>query len=222
MSLGSESAWLPITTDIVLFTVLRQRLLVLLVGGDGVGTLARLPGGYARMDEDLDNAALRHLRTEAGVSGVYLEQLYTFGRPGRHPEGRVVSVAYYALVPAPTLAVDGGDSTDTPRARWCPVDTMPLLVLDHAEIVRVAHERLTAKLEYSTIALQLMPGHFTLSDLQGVYEAIVGAALDKRNFRKRMLSLGCLEETGRLARVGRHRPAKLYRMRAPGRVLFIK
>lgn len=222
MSFQAQAEWLPITTDIVLFTVLHQRLLVLLLGGDAGASEARLPGGYARMDEDLDHAALRHLRSEAGVSGVYLEQLYTFGRPGRHPQGRVVSVAYYALVPTATLAVDASDATARPRARWCPVDAMPTLMLDHAEIVRVAHERLTAKLEYSTIGLQLMPDQFTLSDLQGVYEAIAGAALDKRNFRKRMLALGCLEETGKLTRVGRHRPAKLYRMRAPGRVLFIK
>jgi 8-oxo-dGTP diphosphatase len=211
---------LPITTDVVLFTVSEQRLRVLLVNGDGGAR--RLPGGFARTDEDLDLAALRHLRAEAGLSGVYLEQLYTFGRPDRHPARRVISVAYYALVPAATVAIALDDHRRGPLPEWCRLDTLPPLSLDHGEIVRVAHERLAAKLEYSTIALQLMPGHFTLSELQRVYEAIVGEPLDKRNFRKRMLSLGCLEETGGQARVGRHRPAKLYRLRAPGRVLFTK
>jgi 8-oxo-dGTP diphosphatase len=218
--LAGATGSLPITTDVVLFTVREQVLRVLLVGGEGA--IMRLPGGFASDDEDLDLSALRHLRNEAGISGVYLEQLYTFGRPDRVPTRRLVSVAYYALVPdVPVTPALSSTNTEQP-ARWWRVGALPALVLDHGEIIRVAHERLAAKLEYSTIALQLMPGNFTLSELQKVYEAIVGQALDKRNFRKRILSLGCVEETGRLARQGRHRPARLYRMRAPGGVLFVK
>lgn len=215
-----EPSKLPITTDVVLFTVQDHGLRVLLV--DGADKKVRLPGGFAGYDEDLDLAALRHLYDQVGISGVYLEQLYTFGRRDRNPQTRVVSVAYYSLVPDSTAIGKNADTDCEDGTCWCHVQELPDMLLDHQEIIKVAHERLAAKLEYSTIALQLMPGAFTLSELQKVYEAIVGQALDKRNFRKRILSQGCVEETGGLARQGRHRPARLFKMRAPGGVLFVK
>jgi 8-oxo-dGTP diphosphatase len=208
---------LAISTDVVLFSIRNERLEVLLVERED--RCWWLPGGGMAEDADLDTSALQQLERQTGVQGVYLEQLYTFGRPDRHPEQRLVSVAYYALVPDQQLHLR---ERRHERLRWFPVNHLPLLALDHATIVALAHKRLAAKLAYSTIALQFMPERFTLSALQSVYETILGATLDKRNFRKRVLAMGCLEATGELDRHGNHRPARLYRARTPGRVEFIK
>lgn len=205
-----------VSTDVVLFSIRNQRLEVLLIHK----TPDRwwLPGGCMKADEDLDASALDHLAEQTGCRGVYLEQLYTFGRPDRSPGRRVVSVAYYALVPwehLPPLAEDRG-------LAWFPVPGLPAMALDHGEMVDLAHRRLKAKLEYSTIALQFMPERFTLGELQSVYETILGEPLDKRNFRKRVLTLDCIEDTREVSRIGNHRPARLYRVKTPGRVDFIK
>lgn len=208
---------LPVSTDIVLFSIRDERLEVLLVREYPDGPWA-LPGGRARLDEGLDASALRHLEARTGVRGVWLEQLYTFGRPDRDPAQRVIAVAYYALVPIGRLAVGPADA----QRDWFPVRALPALALDHATIVARAHERLVAKLDYSTIALQFMPARFTLPALQAVHESILGEALDKRNFRKRVLALACIEDTGELSREGPHRPARLYRVARPGAVEFIK
>jgi 8-oxo-dGTP diphosphatase len=111
---------------------------------------------------------------------------------------------------------------EAPNIAWHEVGTLPTLAFDHADIIAMAKRRLAAKLDYSTIALQLMPEKFTLSELQSVYECILGEPLDKRNFRKRLQGLGCLEPTGERHRGGKHRPAMLFRMKSPGRVEFIK
>lgn len=208
---------LPVSTDIVLFSIRDERLEVLLVR-DGAGQPWALPGGRARQQEDLDASALRHLEARTGVRGVWLEQLYTFGRPDRDPAERVIAVAYYALVPIGQLDVGPADR----HCDWFPVRALPRLALDHAAIVARALDRLVAKLDYSTIALQFMPARFTLSALQAVHETILGEALDKRNFRKRVLALACIEDTGELSREGPHRPARLYRVARPGTVEFIK
>jgi 8-oxo-dGTP diphosphatase len=170
--------------------------------------------------EPLDTAADRHLQTQTGVRDVYLEQLFTFGSPRRVSTERLVSVAYYALVPIATLP-RVAKSLDR-RVAWFSVAELPALLLDHGEIVAMAHRRLAAKLDYSTIALQFMPENFTLRSLQQVYEAILMEHLDKRNFRKRMLGLGCLQDTGHFDRPGPHRPARLYRTKAPGEIQFIR
>ena len=204
-----------LTTEVVLFTIRDDRLVVLLVAGDGPW---RLPGGPLGPGEELDQAARNRLAEQAGVHGVWLEQLYTLGAPGRDGAGsRRVAVAYYALVPPAGLPGALAAGLD-----WHPVAGLPALVLDHGEIVTRAHQRLAAKADYSTIALQFMPERFPLTRLQRVYEAILGAPLDKRNFRKRILSLGCLEDTGELAQPGKHRPARLYRVKDPARVEIIK
>ncbi len=211
-------ALLAVSTDVALLSIRNQRLEVLLVTGKGDDR--RLPGGYIAVDEDLDTSALRHLEEQTGIRGVYLEQLFTFGRPDREPRQRVVSVAYYALVPADrlcrqvTLARQG--------MAWAPIHDLPPLALDHDQLVCLAHQRLAAKLAYSTIALQFMPERFTLSALQKVYETILGETLDKRNFRKRILAQNGIEATGELSREGSHRPARLYRVKHPGKVRFTK
>ncbi len=212
-----------VTTDVVIFTLLDGRLQLLLVKranppfkGDWA-----LPGGFLDIDEDLDTCAARELEEETGVSGVYLEQLYTFGATHRDPRERVISVTYYALVPQHTLTTPRAAS-DAADVGWHAFDRLPKLAFDHAQIIKMAHQRLVAKLEYSTIAFQFMPEAFTLSELQCVYETLLNQSLDKRNFRKRILSLDLIEETGKLRRTGKHRPAREYRVKHPRRVEIIK
>jgi len=211
-----------VTTDIVIFTIRAGKLELLLVKRRNDPHRGRwaLPGGFVDSGEDLEECALRELEEETGITGVYLEQLYTFGQPQRDPRERVISVAYYALVPSDVMSLRA--ASDAEAVDWFGYDDLPQLAFDHREIVAMAHHRLVAKLDYSTIAFQFMPEKFTLSELQAVYEIIRGAALDKRNFRKRMLALGCVEDTGDARREGSHRPAKLYRAKFPGKVEIIK
>ncbi len=212
-----------VTTDVVVFTIRDGRLSILLVKRANApyqGNWA-LPGGFLDIDEDLDTCAARELQEETGISGLYLEQLYTFGTTDRDPRERVISVTYYALIPQDALAVPRAAS-DASAVGWHDVERLPALAFDHAQIVTMAHRRLVAKLNYSTIALQFMPEAFTLSELQCVYEALLNQTLDKRNFRKRILALDLIEETGRQRRTGKHRPAREYRARHPERVEIIK
>ena len=200
-----------VTVDVVAFTTRERRLEVLLVRR-GVwpfeGAWA-LPGGFVRMDEELDAAADRELREETGTAGAaFLEQLYTFGRVGRDPRTRVISVAYYALLPPPPPPQAG---TDAAEARWWSVETLPELAFDHAEILQTALGRLRAKLAYTSVAYALLPPEFTLTELQTLYEVILGRSLDKRNFRKKLLATDLLEGLERHRRDGAHRPAQLFR-----------
>lgn len=205
-----------VTSDIVIFTI-REELLQLLLIQRAAPPYAgcwALPGGFVGAGEALERAAARELREETGVSGVYLEQLYTFGHPRRDPRGRVISVAYYALVPPGRI--HPRPASDARRADWFRCDRLPPLAFDHSEIARMAQERLAAKLGYSTIAFQFLPGKFTLGELQRVYEIILGRALDKRNFRKRIMAYDCLQDSGETVGNGRRRPARLYALRSQG------
>ncbi|MBA2319463.1 MAG: NUDIX hydrolase [Euzebyales bacterium] len=171
-----------------------------------------LPGSRVAPDEDLTGAAHRVLRSHGGLRGArHLEQLATFGRPDRDPRGRVVSVSYLALLPRPTAA---GDPT-----RWWHADEPPELAFDHAEILASALERLRGKLTYSNVAYGLLGDAFTLSDLQEVYTSVLGRPLDKRNFRRRVLSVGMVAEAEGQRR-GSHRPAQLYRFATDELVLL--
>ncbi len=168
-----------------------------------------LPGGFVRVDETIDEAARRELAEEAGLKDVFLEQLYTFGAVDRDPRERVVSVAYYALV---TLAGhQTRAATDAADARWFPAAKIPKLAFDHAEILATALARLKGKVRYQPIGFELLPPKFTLSQLQHLYEAVLETALDKRNFRKKVLSFGLLMPLKEPQMTGRHRPARLFR-----------
>lgn len=171
-----------------------------------------LAGTLVREHEDLEAAALRVLAERAGLTRPrHLEQLATFGAPGRDPRGRVVSVSYLALLPRPATVAE--------TARWWPVSEPPRLAFDHAEIVASAVDRLRGKLSYSNVAYGLLPDEFTLSELQDVYEGVLGRRLDKRNFRKKVLSLDMLVPSEGQRR-GPHRPAQLYRFSTPELVLL--
>jgi 8-oxo-dGTP diphosphatase len=201
-----------VTTDVVIFTLRDADLQVLLIRrrNPPFQGMWAIPGGFVGIDESLEEAALRELEEETGVQDVYLEQLYTFGDPGRDPRGRVITVAYFVLVPAPAIDPRAGD--DAVEARWWSMHDLPPLAFDHARILAYALKRLRYKLEYTAVGFELLPEPFTLSELQAAYEVILGEALDKRNFRRKILSAGIIEETGRY-RAGEGRPAKLYRFR---------
>ena len=198
------------TVDIVIFTLREGSLQVLLVkrGVPPFEGQYAIPGGFIRGDESLEEAALRELHEETGVRNVFLEQLYTFGDPKRDPRGRVITVAYYALIASDKLSLVAG--ADAAEAQWFPASSVPPLAFDHKSILDYALERLRNKLEYTTVGFQLLPEKFTLGELQAVYEAILGRPLDKRNFRRKLALLGILKPLREWQRTGR-KPAQLFR-----------
>jgi 8-oxo-dGTP diphosphatase len=168
-----------------------------------------LPGGFVRVEETLDDAARRELEEEAGLTNVFLEQLYTFGAIDRDPRERVVSVAYYALVKL--AAHDTKAATDAADAKWFPISKVPKLAFDHADILATALARIKGKVRYEPIGFELLPPKFTLSQLQHLYEAVLETELDKRNFRKKVLGFGLLVPLKETRMSGPHRPAQLFR-----------
>ena len=168
-----------------------------------------LPGGFVRVNETLDNAARRELSEETGLKNVFLEQLYTFGAVKRDPRERVVSVAYYALVKLADMHTRA--ATDAADALWFPVSSPPRLAFDHTTILDTALARLRGKLRWQPVGFELLPPKFTLSQLQHLYEAVLGTTLDKRNFRKRVLALHLLIPLKETHMSGTHRPAQLFR-----------
>jgi 8-oxo-dGTP diphosphatase len=200
-----------VAVDNCIFTVWEDRLHLLLIQMTKVpytGMWA-LPGGLIQDAESLDAAAVRILYEETGVADVYLEQLYTFGRPDRDPAGRVVSVAYFALIHAAGIVLR--TQPKYADVRWWPCAILPPLAYDHDAVAAYARQRLEWKLAYTNVVWSLLPRRFALTELQKVYEAVLGRKLDKRNFRKKILALGLVEPVGKTAMRGAHRPAMLYR-----------
>jgi 8-oxo-dGTP diphosphatase len=200
-----------LTVDCVVFGLDEEDLKVLLIQRDLEPFSGKwaLPGGFVRMDESLENAARRELTEEAGVSNVFLEQLFTFGQVDRDPRGRVVTVAYYALVKLGDYAVKG--ASDARNAAWFAVDDVPLLAFDHDRILETAYARLQAKVRYQPIGFELLPPKFTLTQLQRMYEKILDRPLDKRNFRKKIISMEILQGLDEVETDVAHRAAQLYR-----------
>ena len=204
-----------IAVDVVLLTIQDGTLKVLLVKREHPPHRKAwaLPGGMVDHEESVDSAALRELQDKTSIGSIYLEQLYTFGEPVRDPRGRVITVAYYALVNWQPFQLKARAGTS--RVDWFAVKRLPALAFDHQRIIDYALERLRNKINYTTIGFQLLPRQFTLTDLQRSYEVILGQRLDKRNFRRKMLQLGILKDTRDFRASGRQRPARLYTFAEP-------
>jgi 8-oxo-dGTP diphosphatase len=202
--------------DLVIFTLRDDGLHLLLIERGiepCIGQWA-LPGGFVRIDEGLMDAAQRELREETGLSQSYLEQVGAFGRPDRDPRGRVISIAFFAIISADAVALQAG--SDARRVTWQPIGDLPPLAFDHRDIIGSARDKLSDKINRTTIALEFLPMEFTLTELQRVFEAVRGEPVDKRNFRKWAESLSFIKSTGRTRHGGQHRPASLYRANTKG------
>jgi len=169
-----------------------------------------LPGGLVKNDESLSDAVIRELHEETNVKLNFMEQLYTFGDDiYRDSRNRVISVAYYALVDASSFEIKA--DTDADKVQWCKIDEIPSLAFDHNIIIQKAISRLKAKLTYEPIGFDLLPPEFLFSDLENLYCTILEKEIDRRNFRKKILSYGFLEETDKFSPIKSGRPAKLFR-----------
>ena len=200
-----------LTVDVVVFTILDNQLQALLIrrASEPFRGQWALPGGYLQESEVSLESARRILHDKAGVGDMFLEQLFTFDELQRDPRGRVVSIAYFALVPASRLQPSDIDSTQEPTLY--PVTALPELAFDHRTIIEYAITRLQAKLQYTNVAFSLLPPLFTFAQLQITYEVILGRPLDKRNFQKKFVSLDLIEQTDELTSGAKHRPARLYK-----------
>lgn len=210
-SASTRNALSQIEVYVVVFTLRENRLQVLLRRQQPAGKW-QLPGLPLPAEMSLEETAAQSVTRYTGLHEAYLEQLYTYFDPG----SSAVSVVYFALVPADSL-LTGKDESE---ANWFPVDTLPALICGHGEILAYALRRLRYKLEYSAVGFELLPEHFSLSELQSTYELILGEKLDKRNFRRRILQAGIIESTPH-RRTGEGRPAQLYRYR-PDAVAEVK
>lgn len=207
-----DNGRLRVTVDVVIFALRVGDLQVLLVRRRRLphAGMWAIPGGVVEPNEALEAAAVRKLEEETGLGDVYLEQLYTFGQPNRDPRERVITVAYFAVVPSASIVPRTAD--DAEHVRWWSIYDLPELAFDHAEILDYALTRLRYKLEYTAVGFELLPQEFTLTELQRAYEVVLGEELDKRNFRRKILAAGVLEPGG-VFRTGEGRPARLYRYR---------
>jgi 8-oxo-dGTP diphosphatase len=202
-----------VTVDCVVFglDLGAQDLKILLIQRkkDPFAGLWAFPGGFVEETETLEQSAKRELHEETGIARLYLEQLYTFGDPGRDPRGHTVTVAYYALVKLSDHAPKAAD--DAKAVDWFSVSKPPKLAFDHAKILKIALQRLRAKVRYQPIGFELLPAKFTLSQLQRLYEIVLERPLDKRNFRKKILGMGLLIDLKETQKDVAHRAAQLYR-----------
>ena len=203
----NETKTHEITVDTVILTIKDNALQVLLIKREKEPFIGKwaIPGGYVRMSENLEQAAVRILKEKTDVDNVYLEQLYTFGDPLRHPVSRVITCAYFALVRAEDITV-----VTTDDVSWHKVFDLPPLAFDHKEIIDYTRARTRLSLRSCPVAYQLLKEKFTLTEMQRVYELIMGKELDKRNFRKKVLGTEGLIELDEFTKASSKRPARLY------------
>jgi 8-oxo-dGTP diphosphatase len=202
-----------VSVDTLIFTIRSSRLEILLIKRKSwpFENQWAIPGGFIDMDESLEESALRKLRDETSLRDVYLEQLYTFGEPKRDPRTRVITISYYALIASDNIKLNAsGHASDV---TWFDVDSLPKLAFDHGAIIDYALERIRSKIEYTNIAVNLLPEKFTLTEFQRIYEVILGKSLDKRNFRKKVYEVGLLTPLNETKMDGAHRPAQLFMFR---------
>ena len=205
-----------VAVDVVIFAVRQGRLKALLVrrGAPPFAGRWAVPGGFLRPGEGLEDAARRELHEGTGMQDVFLEQLYTFGDPGRDPRGHVVSVSYLAVLPSGAGQEPPSAGGDAAEAGWFDAHKPPPLAFDHAAILRYALKRLRWKLEWTTAGFALVPPRFTLGELQSAFEAVLGRPVDKRNFRRKVLGLGVLRATSEVRRAGPARPSRTFEFSA--------
>lgn len=210
-----------VAVDSLIFTILNNQLSIVLVERtiEPYKDMRAIPGGFVLESESLEEAAKRKLADEAGVNNAYMEQLYTFGNLQRDPRGRVVSCAYVAVIAYDQLKLKAW--SDTSQVKLFPVKDLPAMAFDHAEIISYALQRLRSKIMYTDMAKYLLPKQFTLSQLQSVYENILGELLDSRNFRKKILKLDIIRSTGLLKKQGISRPAELFEFVDMGDLLVV-
>ena len=196
-----------ITVDTVILTIKNNALNVLLVRRDNEPFKDKwaIPGGYVRMSENLDEAAMRVLKEKTNVENIYLEQLYTFGDPLRHPVSGVITCAYFALIRSEDVEV-----VTTDDLAWHKVSELPPLAFDHKEIIEYSLKRTRERLEMCPVAYQLLNEKFTLTEMQRAYEMIMEKKLDKRNFRKKVITTEGLRELNEFSKSSSKRPARLY------------
>src|SRR3989344_1218244 len=207
-----------LAADTALFTMRDGTLYVRLISVDRpphFKNVPGLPGGLLHPSETAEKAAARHMKEKAGIKAgkMYVEQLYTFSKGDRDPRGRVVAVAYLALVPWNTLSTR--EQSDANGAKWVAVKDARHLAYDHDAILMLAIQRLRSRVRYTTLINKLMPREFTLTELENAYECLTSSNLDKRNFRKKILKLKILKELPHKKSSGRFRPAQLYSFVSP-------
>lgn len=203
----NETRTHEITVDVVILTLKNNSLQVLLVKRQNEPFKDKwaIPGGYVRLSENLDQAALRVLKERTKVDNIYLEQLYTFGDPLRYPNARVITCAYFALVRAEDLNI-----VTSNELAWHKVSDLPPLAFDHREIIEYSLKRTRERLEMCPVAYQLLNEKFTLTEMQKAYEMIMEKKLDKRNFRKKVVTTEGLRELNEFSKSSSKRPARLY------------
>ncbi|MEF2175363.1 MAG: NUDIX domain-containing protein [Candidatus Absconditabacteria bacterium] len=201
---------IKLTVDTLIFTIMNGKLQILLIKRliPPFENMWALPGGFIKDNENAIQAAKRELVEETNVKNEYLEQLYTFSSVDRDPRGRVVTIAYLALVNANNITLKAG--SDAKEVKFFPIDKLPKLAFDHKEIVKYGIERLKYKLEYTNIAQYLLADKFIFSDLQEVYEIVFMQKFDPRNFRKKIEKIDIIQETGEMQIGVKHRPGKLF------------
>ena len=208
----TETKTHEVTVDVVILTIVENKLKVLLLKRVNEPFRGRwaIPGGFIRLSENLDDAALRVLKEKTNVQNIYLEQLYTFGDPLRYPNTRVITCAYFALLRAEDIDVKIVDESQVAEIEWHSVENLPPLAFDHKEIIEYSLKRTRERIELCPIAFQLLPKKFTLTELQKSYELILKKDLDKRNFRKKVLATNMLIDLNECTKTGSKRPAALY------------
>jgi len=168
-----------------------------------------LPGGFVKDDENLEQAALRELMEETGVKVNYSEQLFTFGNINRDKRARIISVSYLALINPKNYAIKA--DSDAKDVQWYDINNIPNLAYDHNEIINIGFNRLKSKIAYQPIGFELLDKEFPFSDLENLYQSILGRKIDRRNFRKKIMSFDFLQETSKTTKSKSGRPAKLYK-----------
>lgn len=202
-----------LSVQVIIFSVNKHKLEIILIKRvrEPFKDFWSIPGDIISIKESLEDAARKILFEKTGIHNVYLEQLYTFGEINRDPRGRVIAITYFALLPH--NSVDLSKAPNALHAKWTPITNLPILAFDHKTIIDVAIKKIKIELLNSNLATALLPKEFRLYDLQKIHEIVLNKHIDKRNFRKKIQSLGLIEPTGNMYKDGNHRPAQLFRFK---------